>query len=309
MLCTNISNKGYLNHYFSASVCCRYLGVSAQQIARWRKPVVCNLSISKICLRSSPTQLTVNEQAEIRNVLLDDKFIHLPFSYKWSVLLRNSSVVVGKSVFYKYAHLILGSFSKSEFHVSVPAVRASSCFEILHMDSTLVKTASGLRVYVHFVMDNFSKAILGAVCCENARSAVVAQNVKSVIEKYGLKSARVYSDDGPENHGEVEAVLKGSTFEQVFANFKLGKSNNMIEALNKKFKRFVLHNFSFETPADLEVLLPQMVDYYNNMLQPSLGHRSPLEVLNDVEEFKFDLVEARRKRIEVNKERCCLGDI
>ena len=87
-----------------------------------------------------------------------------------------------------------------------------------------------------------------------------------IIEKYGLKSARVYSDDGPENHGEVEAVLKGSTFEQVFANFKLGKSNNMIEALNKKFKRFVLLNFSFETPSDLEALLPQMVDYYNNIL-------------------------------------------
>ena len=201
------------------------------------------ISISKICLRSSPTQLTVHEQAAMKNILLNDKYIHLPFSYKWSVLLRKSSVVVGKSVFYKYAHHILGSFSKHDFHVSLPAVRASSCFEILHMDSTLVKTTSGLRVYIHFVMDNFSKAILGAACCDNARSSVVAQNVKTVIEKYGLRSARLYSDDGPENHGEVEKVLKGSAYEQVFANFKLGKSNNMIEALNKKFKRFVLLNF------------------------------------------------------------------
>jgi hypothetical protein len=154
-----INTFDYLNRYFSASVCCRYLGVSVQQITRWRKPVICNLSVSKICLRSSPTQLTVIEQAAIKSVLLDEKFIHLPFSYKWSLLLRNSSVVVGKSVFYKYAHLILGSFSKNVFHVSLPAVRASSCFEILHIDSTLVKTASGLRVQLLEFFPNLSTTI------------------------------------------------------------------------------------------------------------------------------------------------------
>ena len=79
----------------------------------------------------------------------------------------------------------------------------------------------------------------------------------------------------------------------------------MIEAFNKKFKRFIIHGVGFYSLENLSSILPELVDYYNNLYQPSLDRRSPNEVLNGAKLEVLDLEEARRVRRMENKMECC----
>ena len=102
------------------------------------------------------------------------------------------------------------------------SIRAEKVFDILHMDSTILRCKNGERVYIHFSMDNRSRTILGAVPSHSSKSFVVAQNLRAVIERFNLyyRSFQLYCDDGPENQGFVKELLmdKRIKISQIIAN-------------------------------------------------------------------------------------------
>ena len=290
----------------SKKVISKFIGIPYQRIASWKNVSSCSKSVLNKCLVAHPLQLSNNEISVFKSVLFAEKFALLPLSYRWVQLVRTTKVVICLSTFYKYASAIIGGsykFVKPVSHTITP--KASAPFQVLHMDSTVVKTIDGSRLYIHFIMDNYSKAILSAHASVSARSAVVALNLKSVLEKYGSYKSQIYCDDGPENNGEVNAYLETVAVEKVIATYKHNSTNNLIEAFNKKFKRFIIHGVGFYSLENLSSILPELVDYYNNLYQPSLDRRSPNEVLNGAKLEVLDLEEARRVRRMENKMECC----
>ncbi len=81
----------------------------------------------------------------------------------------------------------------------------------------------------------------------------------------------------------------------------------MIEAFNKKFKRFVIYGKCFDPIECLKKTLPELVDYYNNLYQPVLEKRSPNEVISGMKpiDMTLQMAEAKNIRRLENKERCC----
>ena len=290
------------------------LKISNQKLFRLRASGKCDLSISKSCLKLCPMQLSVSEQSLIKAYLNDKEYENLPVNHIWSKA-RRDGLYVSVNTFYKYVRRIRGKTIKEdkEYEAKRDIVTSSRSFEILHMDSTTFRCQNGERVYVHFIMDNYSRKVLGAVPSFSSKSVVVANNLKSVISNYNLYNIpfEIYSDDGPENHGDVNTLLKDKSINvtKVVANYQTRKSNNMIEAWNKKFKHIILKKFKIKSFIHLEDELPFMLDYFNNLSLPVLNTLSPNEVATGVKyedlEIKERMDNAKALRLGQNREFDC----
>jgi len=289
------------------------LKISGQKISRWKKENRCSISVTKRCLVSCPMQLSLAEQMRLRNYLFDPQYQTLPRNHIWAEARRND-LHISAPTFYKYSRAmdekqILYEIAKNE----TISIRAEKVFQILHMDSTILRCENGERVYVHFIMDNYSRTILGAVASHSSKSIVVAENLKNVLDKYKLYNHpfELYCDDGPENHGFVKELLKDNRIRitKIVANYKEKTSNNMIEAWNKKFKYVVLRKFKIKSFEHLNELLPETITYANNLKLPSLKTLSPHEVLDGMKledlGMKIKVQEAKQLRLKQNRATDC----
>lgn len=290
--------------------------ISEQKIFKLKTSGRCNVSLSKNCLKLNPTQLCITEQEIIVNLLNHEEYSHLPINYIWAMAKRHG-LYMSLNTFYKYAGKIGSRKKRVREHkeIKIYSPKASFPFQILHMDSTFWQCSNGERIYIHFIQDNFSRKILGSVVSFSTQSKIVAQNLLKVIKEYHLedKTLELYCDDGPENKKYVDELLKNNNFKikKVIANFSTRKSNNMIEAWNRTFKRIVLHKFKLEINSSISMKkkLPIMLNYFNNLYLPSLNTLSPNEVVlgktyQDLEN-KIKTKQALEKRIKINKNICC----
>ncbi|MEI8278830.1 MAG: DDE-type integrase/transposase/recombinase [Bacteroidota bacterium] len=289
------------------------LKITNQKLFRLKVSGKCTRSSSKYCLKLCPTQLSISEQLLIRNYLSDSKYENLPLNHIWAEAHRNG-LHISINTFYKYVRHIRGKKQvvevKGKKHTTVEAEKP---FQILHMDSTTFRCMNGERVYVHFVMDNYSRTVLGAVPSYSSKSIVVAKNLMDVIIKYKLRNKpfELYCDDGPENHGYVNELLKDKKIKitKIVANYKTSTSNNMIEAWNKKFKWIILKKFKINSLEHLEVQLPKMMDYFNNLKLPVLGTLSPNEAIAGMKYDDFDIktkmAAAKKTRLGQNRLLIC----
>jgi len=238
----------------------------------------------------------------------------LPVNHIWAEAQRNG-LYISVGTFYKYVRQIKGKPELIEMkEIKRAEIRADRPFGILHMDSTTFRCLNGERVYVHFVMDNYSRKVLGAVPSYSSKSEVVADNLRKVISKYKLRNKpfELYCDDGPENHGDVTELLKNDKriqITKIVANYKVYTSNNMIEAWNKKFKRIVLKKFIVKSFENLEEQLPKMIDYFNDLKLPVLKTLSPNEASAGVKYedigIKSKMEEAKFLRLSQNQVLLC----
>ena len=280
--------------YISAEKINKLLKISKQKIFRMQVENKCSLSAFKQCFKLYPSQLSLAEQKTIHNYLSDPKFKYWPINHIWAEAQRGGLYVSLPSI-YKYANNT--PYERNIKEIIIPNKRipvyANRVFEILHMDSTTFRCESGERVYVHFIMDNFSRTILGAVPSFSSKSKTVAKNLREIIAKYNLfyKPFELYCDDGPENHGYVNALLndKKIVITKIVANYKTNRSNNMIEAWNKKFKQIILRRFKPTSFEELEKLMPYMIEYFNDLKLPVLKTLSPHEVLKGVKYEDFGI--------------------
>ena len=75
--------------------------------------------------------------------------------------LRDKTVFMGIGTWYKYANRL--DIKRKFFRIKrkkVIGIRASRPLQILHMDVTIFKPLDNTKVYIYFIVDNFSRAIL-----------------------------------------------------------------------------------------------------------------------------------------------------
>jgi len=290
------------------------LGITEKRILQWASYKKCEVSMLKKCFVMHPRQLTIMEQDILKQYLFDPENRHLPRTYIWAKA-RREGLYITQRTFWRYANAFIGKVEHKVRPIEVKHehIRARKPYSILHMDSTLVKCMNGERIWVHFVMDNYSRKILGAVPTYSTKSETVAQNLKQVIIKQNLynKDIKLYSDDGPENHASVTELIESDKrikIKQVFGTYK-NKSNNMIEMFNYKFKYIILKKFKPKSFKYIEKTLPVMVEYYNNLYLPVLQTFTPNEVMNG-RKVKFhkqptELLRLFRMRVRENQQLDC----
>ncbi|MES2477978.1 MAG: hypothetical protein V4561_02755 [Bacteroidota bacterium] len=302
-------------NFLSPETITERLRISSQKFFRLSVAGKCNASVSKSCMKLCPCQLTLYEQYQIKKYANDPNYQNLPVNHLWSEAQRNG-LFISRNTFAKYVRQIRGIVPKkrdTEEHVKLKKVVANRVFEILHMDSTIVRCSNGERVYIHFIMDNYSRNVLGAIAAYSSKSIMVAKNLEEVITKFDLVDTpfELYCDDGPENHGYVNDLIKfgKAKIKKIVANYSTRKSNNMIEAWNKKFKRVVLKKFKIKSCESLREDLPIMLDYFNNLPLPVLKTLTPNEVVKGVRyedlNVRNKIDEAKLNRLEENRKLNC----
>ena len=286
------------------------LKISNQKISRWTKEKKCKASLTQQCFLSCPAQLTLSEQVLLKEYLMDPNNNNLPRNHVWA-FARRKDLYVSLPTFYKYGKVINGTPKPYEIpKKEIIRIRAQRPFKILHMDSTRITCRNGERIYVHFIMDNFSRKILGAVPSYSSKSEIVALNLKKVLANQKLYNHKfeLYCDDGPENQGYVYDLLESDKrirITRIVASYEDGTSNNMIERWNHKFKYVILRKFYPKNFDDLQLLLPEMIRYNNNLHLPVLRTLTPNETIRGVRyedlDFKLKVQNAKRLRIFQNQ--------
>ncbi|EMJ62918.1 DDE-type integrase/transposase/recombinase [Leptospira sp. P2653] len=292
---------------------CKLLKISTQRFYRWKNDVHCFTSTFNLCRKLHPKQLTSKEQTIIAKYLKKPELQHWPLRSVFYQMLNDSKAFLNLSTFYKYARALRPDFKRFRKPKQRIGIRASSPLTLLHMDTTILRVQDGSKVYIHFIMDNFSRTILGwkASLVWNAKNTV--SNLREVCEKFNLfhKPIRLLCDDGSENQGDVNGFLVQPNLfiEKLIAQVNISYSNSMVEAVNKKMK----YEFLFpKNPASFEEvsnILKDAVPEYNSRPSGVLFGFSPDQVLNgkipDKHRFIENIKEAASRRPKVNKQNLC----
>jgi len=121
---------------------------------------------------------------------------------------------------------------------------ASCPNEYLHVDSTFYPLNDKQNVWITFVMDNFSKMILGFAVAEDKDFEVVRQalinSLEVIMTHPDQKHSFLVADGGRENHNKhidrFIAELTGHKITKITALKDIRFSNSPVEAIHKTMK-------------------------------------------------------------------------
>ena len=160
-------------------------------------------------------------------------------------------------------------------------IRASKPFEKLHMDVTIYRPLDNTRVYIYFIVDNFSRKILAWKASLKLRADISFDNLKQACIDNNLfdNKTELIVDGGSENKGAVDGfILSHENWKKLIAQKDIIFSNSIVEAVNKIMKYHYIFKRSFANYEELSNNLGSFVDDYNSRPH-SVLKLSPNDVL------------------------------
>jgi Integrase core domain len=201
-------------------------------------------------------------------------------------------------------------------HPAKPKVglRTTRANEMWHIDTTVIRLLDGTRVYLHAVIDTFSRRILA---CRVADTFAPANRVAVLVEAgRGATPSEttpvVLADGGVEHvNAQVDDLITTGVLRRVLAFTELTFSNSMIEA----WWRSLTHQWLFLHPLDSVTTVRRLVAFYVQAHNTVLPHSAFRGQTPDEMYFgRGDAVAAdrtaraaaaRRARIEANRSAAC----
>jgi transposase InsO family protein len=289
------------------------IGLSHSQMYYWIEKKKCHNSIFQLCQSRHPNQLLPTEVDIVKNYLLDERFKNWSSLSIYYQALRDKMVFMGIGTWYKYANRL--GIKRKFFRINrknVIGIRASRPLQLLHMDVTIFKPLDNTKVYIYFIVDNFSRAILNWKASIEYSSSIAMTVLKEAIQIHGIRlDTKLVTDGGPENHGEVSTFVSNrENLKQLIAQKDIIQSNSMVEAVNKHIKYYYLFKKDLQDLNDTIRYLSNSVDDYNDKPHGKLYGLTPYEVLNGKDpakdNYQNDIAEARKKRLLQNQSiECC----
>ena len=172
------------------------------------------------------------------------------------------------------------------------------------MDVTIFKPLDNTKVYIFFIVDNFTRAILNWKASIEYSSSIAMKVLKESISKHGIRpDSKLFTDGGPENQGEVSKFTAGNQIiNQFIAQKDIIQSNSMVESVNKHIKYYYLFKKELKDFEDTVTYLSTSVPDYNNKPHGRLYGLTPYEVLNGnvpvKDKYQQDMIEARKNRLK-----------
>ena len=162
-------------------------------------------------------------------------FRHVPTGRLAILAQRLGRVFASPSTWYRLVRERGWRRPRLRIHPKGPRVgiRASKPDEIWHIDTTLIRLLDGTRVYLHAVIDNFSRRILSWRLNEHFDPGTSADLL--VEAGRGLVAdaspPTLLADGGVENYnGSVDEVIASGLLRRVLAQTEISFSNSLIEA-------------------------------------------------------------------------------
>ena len=152
-------------------------------------------------------------------------------------------------------------------------ILAANPNEIWHIDTSILKLTDGTRVYMHAIIDNFSRRIL-AWCVDptfdtSATAKLIVQAAKGLKETTEHAVPQVYMDSGVENiNADVAALIETNTIKRVLAQVDIHFSNSMIESWWRQLK----HQWLFLNTLDSIATVRRLFDFYVQQHNEQVPH-------------------------------------
>jgi len=221
----------------------------------------CESSYFHWCSRHFSHQLLSKEVTTIKSYMNNDNYKHRSKASVYLKALRDENLYCCISTFYKYCRFLgFKNRPRRKKSQNYNPVKTSKPNELWCADVTIFKTADNVKHYIHFLIDHYSKMILG-YRIEKSSSAIA---IKSLIQKacieYKPSTLQFLTDGGSENVNSIVSEFINSSdipIQHIIAQKDVVFSNSMVEALNKVIKHQFLHHKEIN---DENQLISVMID-------------------------------------------------
>ena len=242
----------------------------------------CDRSYFNWCAKRFSNQLLSKEIQVIKNYMINDSYRHWSKASVYLKAVRDQNLHCCLSTFYKYCRL-LGFKNKTRKRKSdgYHPIKTIKPNELWCADVTVFKTGDHIKHYIHFLMDHYSKYIIGYRVCTSPSSFAIKELLREATLQHQPNRLQFLTDGGSENVNQVvHHFINRPTIpiEHIIAQKDVAFSNSMVEALNKIIKHQFLFPKVIDNRTQLEKKLAECVPVYNTIRpQMSLGGNTPQE--------------------------------
>jgi hypothetical protein len=159
-------------------------GLEPGRYHAWRRAEkACELTDRSSCPRTSPGQLTGNEVAAVKEMVLAPEYRHMPLGTLARYAQRIGKVFASATTWAKLVRERGWRRPRQRIHPPKPTVgvRASRPNEIWHIDTSVIKLIDGTKVYLQAAVDNFSRKILAWAVTERFDPSNTCQVLSALL--------------------------------------------------------------------------------------------------------------------------------
>ena len=280
------------------------------------KRVNCVLSPLDKCHKQNPLSIAPSELRTVKSFLQDEQYKDYPLASICYIMKRQQKAFIGLTTFYKYTKYFDNVPNRKLLKPKQKTgIRAAKPKEIIHADVCIYKPLDHTKVFIYFIVDNFSRMILGWKAAIECKSSIMLDNLRNVYYDYFLEKEDPLTvlmvDDGSENKGDVNTAIATQEIKlnKLIAQKDIIFSNSMVESVNKQMKYGFLFRHELLDFDHVQRFLETAVETYNNRPHSALFGLTPYEVFHgqvpDKNRFKEQEKQAQIRRIAENKALAC----
>ncbi len=308
---------------FTLRAALRILRLSPTRYHRWhRAERICELEDQPSCPRSIPTRLTVTEILATKDMVESPEYRHVPTGRLAILAQRLGRVFAAPGTWYRLLRERGWGRPRARVHPAKPThgVRASEPNELWHVDTTVIRLLDGTKVYLHAIIDNFSRRILAWRVTDTFVVATTVAILRDAVNGAVARdrSPTVVADAGVENvNAGVDGLIESGMLSRVLALRDVTFSNSMIEAWWRTLK----HQWLFLNTLDTTAAVRRLVTFYVAAHNAEIPHsafsgQTPDEMYygrgqripEQLEAAKQQALEARVHANRARSCRVCLGE-
>ncbi len=285
----------------------------------WKHQVLrnCETSAIRLCKKIYPNQLTSREVSVMKQLLADERFKYWPVCSIAHFALRENILKISLSTWYHYINKLgIAKPALLKKKAQGPGICAYRPHEIWHADIMVIKTLDGIKSYLYFLMDNYSRLIINWRAELKVSGKIRLETIEEAYHKYSPDSSEdiiLLVDGGVENNNnEMESFIQSDeiNLRKLIAQKDIRFSNSIVEAQNKLIKYRYLFKQDFRDIQELRKGLEWIVNDYNyNRPHISLFGLTPYEAATGYivprDKWYEQIIQAQKYRLVENRKELC----
>jgi len=264
---------------------------------------------------STPQKITPDEKQAIVEIAKDDDHADLSHRKLAFTALDDGRVSASPSTFYRVMkeEKLVGKGKRSRpRNLAKPEIEANRPNEVWQYDVTYLRLLAGIFVYIVFILDRYSRKIVGARASYSRRSEDIIAAWDQALLAEGLLESDdkplAFSDNGPEMKSKsTKGYFNEIGITQDHSRPHTPNDNAHAEAVIATAKCEYLYSGEFANIYEVQDAVCDLVDHYNNVrLHQAIGYVTPSVKHMGLEEVVFEarrssLARAREERLQYNK--------
>jgi transposase InsO family protein len=247
-------------------------------------------------------------------MVTSNEYRHVPSAVLARFAERLGKVFVSASTWYRLIRIHKWRRPRLRLYPAKPkiGIRAAKPNDIWHVDTTQIKLLDGCQVYIHAIIDNFSRRVLAWNVSDTFNPAVTASLLRKALEGSTSVTPTLMVDRGIENYNtSVDEIVKEGLLKRVLAQTEISFSNSMIESFWKSIKHQWLYLNTLDSVSTVRSLVSFYVAEHNTKLPHSaFKGQTPDEMYfgtgTDIPgQLQASRLAAQQQRLESNRAQTC----